>query len=77
LLDCDDICYLNKIDKNVLFLESGPDYGFISTLSYKIDDNDNIVTIWHELPPIRMDSFHDFEKQANPQFYRASQNSLL
>jgi glycosyltransferase involved in cell wall biosynthesis len=46
LLDCDDIYYPNKIETSVLCLESDPDYGFISTASYHIDENDNIVTIW-------------------------------
>jgi glycosyltransferase involved in cell wall biosynthesis len=46
LLDCDDIYYPKKIERSVLCLESDPDYGFISTDSYFIDENDNIVSIW-------------------------------
>jgi glycosyltransferase involved in cell wall biosynthesis len=45
LLDCDDIYYPDKIERSVLCLESDPDYGFISTAIYEVDENDNIVSI--------------------------------
>jgi glycosyltransferase involved in cell wall biosynthesis len=48
LLDCDDIYYPEKIEKSVKCLESDPDFGFVSTSAYKIDENDDIVSEWFE-----------------------------
>jgi glycosyltransferase involved in cell wall biosynthesis len=44
LIDCDDIYYPEKIEKSVSFLEDNPDYGFISTGAYFIDESDKIVS---------------------------------
>ena len=53
LLDCDDIYYPKKIEISVFCLESDPDYGFISTAAYKIDEDGTIISefLGAEQPP--------------------------
>jgi len=46
LLDCDDIYYPEKLAKSVEYLETNPDYGFVSTNAYLIDANDKVVSVF-------------------------------
>ncbi len=43
LLDCDDVYLPTKIEKCVEFLEKKPDYGFVHTGAYFIDENDRVI----------------------------------
>lgn len=42
-LDCDDLYLPQKIEKSMDFLENNPDFGFIHTFAYLIDEKDTIL----------------------------------
>ncbi len=43
LLDCDDLYLPRKLELSVKFLEEHPDYGFVHSAAYFVDDRDNIL----------------------------------
>ncbi|MDD3296623.1 MAG: glycosyltransferase [Candidatus Omnitrophica bacterium] len=42
-LDCDDIYLPRKAERSVKFLDEHPDYGFVYTAAYYIDENEKIL----------------------------------
>lgn len=46
LLDCDDMYLPHKIEKSVNYLEKHPDFGFVHTPVYFIDENDTILRLY-------------------------------
>jgi len=54
LLDCDDLYLPQKIELSVEFLEKHPDFGFVHSAAYFIDDQDNVLRTFSHRKSRRM-----------------------
>lgn len=43
LLDCDDLYFPQKIDRSITYLRENPQFGFVYSAAYYIDQDDNIL----------------------------------
>lgn len=58
-MDGDDVCDLNRFEKEVSFLNSNPEYAVVSSLMYLYDDSGVYGTVNYEEKPNKIDLIKD------------------